>query len=408
MVSIRKRWYNLRCPECRSPDLRKASNDRYRCPRCGKLVYRNKEAYSKWVIDYVDMHGQRHLETCPKHWSKKQARERAADLEKDPGGNPHITFEEVAQEWLKYCEAKVKIRPQRLRPQSLADYRRKLRHMLPKLGQRKIKSIKKPMILDLLLTKVNEGLSGRTVSEIRGRLFAVFEFAIACQYLTTNPVAGITKELALMPASDVSTVRAFSNDQRALFLETAFEEDPGIFPVFFALDRTGMRVGECTALKPEDVDIGGRNLHIRRTWVGPKIQEKPKSKAGLRTIDMSLELCDMLRGIMRDRISPWLFLNEHGRPFKPRAVARRFKEVIKIAKLPEHFTPHSFRHTYATRALEAGCSIEWIKAQLGHEDLRITDKLYGRWAKISDKEAADRLDDGWAKRQGKLEWMNPK
>jgi integrase len=365
-------------------------------------VPRSHDAYYKWTIDYVDMHGNRHLQTCPRSWSKKQVRERAAQLEQDPGGDPHITFGTIAGEWLNYCEAKVKSK--RLRPQSLDDYRRKLRHATEKLGHRKIKSIRKSMIMDLLLTKVNEGLSARTVSEIRGRLHAVMEFALAREYLSANPMQGISKDLVLTPASSTATVRAFSEEQRGIFLETAAREDAELYPLLFALDRTGMRIGEATALQPGDVNLEKRDLRICRTWVGTVLQEKPKSKAGLRTIDMSLELCDMLRGVMRDRIAPWLFLDKQGKHWTPRAVNKRFRKIIKIAKLPKHFTPHSFRHTYAKRALEAGCSLEWLQRQLGHEDLRITNDLYGRSARISDKAAADRLDNGHAKRQGRLEW----
>jgi site-specific recombinase XerD len=110
----------------------------------------------------------------------------------------------------------------------------------------------------------------------------------------------------------------------------------------------------------------------------------------------------MLRSIMRDRISPWLFLSPTGRPWMSRLVAKRFKEIVKSAKLSEHFTPHTMRHTYARRHLEAGSSLEWLQRQLGHEDFRITNDLYGRSARISDKAAADRLDDGYSKRR--LKW----
>ncbi len=136
MVSIRKRWYKLRCPECRGAQLKKRAGDKFHCPRCGKVVHRNKEAYCKYTIDYTDMHGNRHLETCPRSWSSKRVRQRAAELEQDPGGNPHITFATVAAEWLDYASAKVK--SGRLRPQSLEDYRHKLRHATEVLGERKI------------------------------------------------------------------------------------------------------------------------------------------------------------------------------------------------------------------------------------------------------------------------------
>jgi integrase len=199
-------------------------------------------------------------------------------------------------------------------------------------------------------------------------------------------------------------------------MDTASLEDPEMFPLLFALDRTGLRIGEATALKPEDVDLDKRDLRVCRTRVGTGVQDKPKSKAGERTVDMSLELCDMLDRVMRERKkqifaegwrygADWLFLNPHGRTWTPRLVAKRFKKIIASAKLPKHFTPHSLRHTFARRHLEAGSNLQWLQRQMGHRSMGITNDLYGKWARISDKAAADRLDNGYAKRQGKLEGL---
>jgi integrase len=117
---------------------------------------------------------------------------------------------------------------------------------------------------------------------------------------------------------------------------------------------------------------------------------------------MSVELCDMLRSIMRDRISPWLFIRRDGKRWTPRLVARRFKAIVQAAKLPAHLTPHSMRHTFARRHLEDGARLEWLSRQMGHRRIGITVDLYGKWARISDKAQADRLDNGHPQRR--LKW----
>ena len=42
----------------------------------------------------------------------------------------------------------------------------------------------------------------------------------------------------------------------------------------------------------------------------------------------------------------------------------------------EKFTPHCFRHTFATRYLEAGVPLKTVSALLGHTQLQLTTDLY--------------------------------
>ena len=42
----------------------------------------------------------------------------------------------------------------------------------------------------------------------------------------------------------------------------------------------------------------------------------------------------------------------------------------------EKFTPHCFRHTFATRWLEANVPIKTVSAILGHAQLQLTTDLY--------------------------------
>ena len=40
---------------------------------------------------------------------------------------------------------------------------------------------------------------------------------------------------------------------------------------------------------------------------------------------------------------------------------------------------HSFRHTFAKRALESGAQITWLSRHLGHSSLKVTTDVYGHW-----------------------------
>jgi integrase len=63
------------------------------------------------------------------------------------------------------------------------------------------------------------------------------------------------------------------------------------------------------------------------------------------------------------------------------------------AGLPPHFTPHSFRHTFASLLLQQGESPAYVQRQLGHASIKLTVDTYGKWLPMGNKAAVDRLDD---------------
>jgi hypothetical protein len=70
-----------------------------------------------------------------------------------------------------------------------------------------------------------------------------------------------------------------------------------------------------------------------------------------------------------------------------------FARVLREAKLPGHFTPHSLRHSFASLLLSDGVSPAYVQRQLGHSSIKLTVDLYGKWLPMANKAAVDRLDD---------------
>lgn len=68
------------------------------------------------------------------------------------------------------------------------------------------------------------------------------------------------------------------------------------------------------------------------------------------------------------------------------------RAVLKKAKLPLHFSPHSLRHTYASLMLQQGESPAYVQRQLGHASIQLTVDTYGKWLPMGNKAAVDRLD----------------
>ena len=60
-------------------------------------------------------------------------------------------------------------------------------------------------------------------------------------------------------------------------------------------------------------------------------------------------------------------------------VRRVFVRLLKRAKLPLHFSPHSLRHTFASLLLQQGESPVYVQRQLGHASIKLTVDTYGKW-----------------------------
>ena len=82
-------------------------------------------------------------------------------------------------------------------------------------------------------------------------------------------------------------------------------------------------------------------------------------------------------------LPPWTFVTKAGTPVNPANVRRAMLRVLKAAGLPQHFTPHCLRHTYASLLLADGVSPVYVQEQLGHATIELTMSTYGRWSLLS-------------------------
>jgi integrase len=93
-------------------------------------------------------------------------------------------------------------------------------------------------------------------------------------------------------------------------------------------------------------------------------------------------------------VSPWVFCTTRGTPLEITNADKAFKCILKHAELSLHFTPHCFRHTFASLLLQHGESPAYdVQRQLGHASIQLTLDTYGRWLPMGNKAAIARLDD---------------
>jgi site-specific recombinase XerD len=172
---------------------------------------------------------------------------------------------------------------------------------------------------------------------------------------------------ALDDAAAAKLLRA-ARDDRKLLVQVSVE----------MLLRTGLRVGEYTALRADAVvQIGAAPwLHVP---VG-----KLREDRYLPLHPHLVELIDDYRTRYVAADNPLLLPRENGRPLDRHTVTRHLNRAAAAAGIG-HIHPHQLRHTLATQAINRGMSLEAIAAMLGHHSLDMT----LRYAKIANRTVAE-------------------
>ncbi|EET58118.1 site-specific recombinase, phage integrase family [Marvinbryantia formatexigens DSM 14469] len=222
---------------------------------------------------------------------------------------------------------------------------------------------------------IKERLGSRKIADIRGEHIQKLYNELA------------QEDYAL---SSIKVVSAVLNGcmQQALFVEYA--KDSYLYNLFAVMLRTGMRSGEIRGLKYTDIDRKKNVIHVQRTlkYIEGQgyLEDTPKTRTSKRDIPLTKDILELLEaqkrywGFKVTRLDSYLFCNENGEPLSRDRVQAEIERIIKQIHAAGHeferITPHVFRHTFATRAIEAGMQPQVLKTILGHSSLAMTMDLY--------------------------------
>ena len=253
------------------------------------------------------------------------------------------------------------------------------------------------MNLVMMQDAINELRTDNERKNSKKILVDMLEKAVASDLIVKNVAKQITTEIT---KEEKQPRRVLTVKETEIFLAEA--ESTFYYNLFVVALETGMRIGELSGLQWGDIDFKKKVIHVRHSMTyfskdgKYKFELHPtKTHKGLRDValtDVAIKALRQQQFMKQTLINKGkeplegfedlVFVTKNNRPTTQFLVTECIEGTMKrIHKnnpdlVFEKFTPHCFRHTFATRWLEAGVPLKTVSAMLGHVQLQLTTDLY--------------------------------
>lgn len=314
-------------------------------------------------------------------------------LDKTPHQAREMTFGQLYEEFKK----------ESLRNKSdgtIAAYSVMWNHFESALKTARLNQITTNYISSLLLSMTNrrtgEELKNNTLILQRRLLSAIFNFAIAKEYIVKNPCNGALKGIKEEHRADLQVI---SEEQLKAMLKDAQHHDTYIhynasegihwYPILLFLSATGLRRGELLGLRKSCVDLENGIIDVRAQVKKSKPDLPLKTKASYRRIHVDKEVLKLVMADS-DPESDFVFANRKTHQNIPLdTLSGAFASFLKFydnRPFPE-FSIHNLRHYHATKLLTAGVDVKSVSRRLGHSNVQTTLERYAHWLPEVDERA---------------------
>ena len=298
------------------------------------------------------------------------------------------------REWSQFCMKNLIY--DKVKPSTYAGYTYKLnKYILPELGDLKLQLIKEEDLKRFIQSLQERGLSAGSINTIFRVLNQIISKAYQQGFLQNNPCSLVELPKRTKQIKKVLTMR----EQQSLVTEAL--KEPDCSPIILGL-YTGMRIGEISALKWENINLDEGEIYVNQTlqriyqpykdgkktgiYIG-----RPKTESSVRTIPIPHHLSKYLHEKKKLSDSPYA-INVKGSFAEPRVITARSLSVSRRAGLQDfHF--HSLRHTFATRALEQGADVTNLSYIMGHASSKMTLDTYTTSLEEQRRHTMDLIDN---------------
>lgn len=263
-----------------------------------------------------------------------------------------------------------------------------------------------------------------TIRKSYNLLNGAFKYAAGSGDIAKNPMefVELPKEASL--ETKTKDILFFTDDQMTKIYAEANTKTGNGKPHYYygivieILARTGMRIGECLALKWCDVDLENRNLMVDSTISTVKnrnkkgdtdkkrliIDSNPKTEKSIRKVRLSNKAVVAFENIKSQNImyglpvdpDNYVVLSHRGNLGSSRNIRRSFNAILEKIGIPdydEQYGLHTLRHTFASTLLRKGIDVKVVSTLLGHKKVSTTYNTYIHIIEEQQNSALDAIDD---------------
>ncbi|MFC1613917.1 tyrosine recombinase XerC [Gemmatimonadota bacterium] len=265
------------------------------------------------------------------------------------------------------------------------------RNIFPVIGKKAIDQVKRADVKGLLLKHHKEGRSRSCISLCRDVLSGIMNHAVDDELITANPVNGVLKMLRLERRQTV--IVPFNQHEVDKILATCKQQYPQWYVFFLAAFDTGMRLGELSGLRWDDIDWKRKLIRVERSNKNGHVS--PTKNGKVRWVEMSNVLLVALEGILSGLAcsgrgkgeveAAGIIFERNERSLHQNSVRGAWRRLLRKANV-KYRRFHDIRHTYASLLLSQGQSLFYVKEQMGHSSIQITVDTYGHWIPSEKRE----------------------
>lgn len=259
----------------------------------------------------------------------------------------------------------------------------------------------------------NKPTAKATLKDYKVTASQVFKFAIKNRAIDFNPI----EYVEIPKNAPKKKRRALTKEEQQWIMNTPHKAQLPAMIMMLA----GLRLGECLALQWCDIDLTKKTIHVTKTLVNtnsstPQIKNSPKTKSGIRTVDIPNILVEYLKKQHFKSPFDYVVTNTSGRLMSSTSWKKMWNSYLidlnikygnfsdylikpmskyhpeKIPFVIERFTAHYLRHTHATNLFKAGYDVLYIQHQLGHSTPETTLNIYTHLVKENKTSELSKLD----------------
>jgi len=347
-----------------------------------KIRYRAKSAEGKWNQKAETLYG-----LCGKKAARAVLEERIREASSPKPVGSDLSLRGFVDAWWKpYLQRKG------VKPSTRRNYDSALElHILPVFGDLHIEEIVPLHVERFSQTKLESGLSAKTVRNLLLVLQGILSLAVDNDLIARSPIRNRHK-----PTVDRCEKPIWSPAQLLNILSAA---PTGLRAFFDCVALTGTRLGEVLGLKWKHVDLEGRILRIEQSlWRGQLVS--PKTAASTRDILLGSALGETLRQHSENSShrgpDDFVFCKKDGSPLDPDVLRKdALYPILDRLGIPRKKGAsgfHSFRHSAATIVNEQTGNLKLAQKFLGHSTIKMTADIYTHTSAEAERDAALALE----------------